>query len=144
MSLARLVASGFFTGYAPLAPGTVGSFFALLIGAGLLALSPFALVAGLLLAIFGGLWAVRAADGADDPGWVVVDEFAGQWAAMLPLGRPTPKGLLAAFLLFRAFDIAKPGPVGWADRRKDSWGVMGDDVLAGLMAAGILWALRPR
>lgn len=87
-----------------------------------------------------GLWAVsRLPEARQDPGWVVVDEAAGQCLALAAL----PAGasfwwVLAGFLLFRAFDILKPGPVGWADRMEGSFGVMLDDVLAGLMAAGLL------
>ena len=58
---------------------------------------------------------------------------------MLGLTHVSLAGLLAAFVLFRIFDIAKPGPVGWADRRHDAAGVMADDVIAGLMAAVILY-----
>lgn len=141
-ALGRLIASGFCIGYVPLAPGTVASFAAVLIGGCLMLLSPYALPAAFLLAALGGVWAVRAAGGAGDPGWVVIDEFAGQWAAMLALPRLTPAGLIATFVLFRLVDIAKPGPVGWADRRKTAMGVMGDDVLAGLISAALIWAAR--
>jgi phosphatidylglycerophosphatase A len=61
---------------------------------------------------------------------------------MLPLPRPAWPGLLAAFLLFRLFDIFKPGPVGWADRRHGAVGVMADDVIAGAIAAVILSLVR--
>ncbi|WP_421991211.1 phosphatidylglycerophosphatase A [Roseococcus sp.] len=50
-------------------------------------------------------------------------------------------GVLLAFALFRAFDILKPGPVGWADRQKGPFGVMADDVIAGAMAAAVLLLL---
>lgn len=93
-----------------------------------------------------GFWAVRrlSREGAErDPGWVVVDEGAGQLLALaaIPAGAP---GLwvVLAFLLFRIFDILKWGPVGWADRRKGSFWVMLDDLLAGAMAAGTILALR--
>jgi len=144
LRLSRLLASGLLTGYAPLLPGTAGSLAAVLIGAGLMPLAPWALPAAAMLAAAGGIWAVGASGGTDDPGWVVIDEFAGQWTAMLALRRPTPAGLFAAFALFRLIDIAKPGPVGWADRRKSTIGVMGDDLLAGLMAAGLLRAAQRR
>ena len=142
MTFFRFLASGFGSGFFPVAPGTAGSLVALLIGAGLLHVSVWALLFAALLAIGIGLWAIRAADCADDPGWVVIDEFAGQWIALLGLARPSLMGLLAAFALFRFFDIAKPGPVAWADRRKDSVGVMGDDVIAGALAALVLFAAR--
>nr|WP_294517257.1 phosphatidylglycerophosphatase A [uncultured Rhodopila sp.] len=142
MRLARLIAAGFGTGYAPLAPGTVASVAAVLAGAGLLWLSPVALAVAAFLATFGGFIAVRRAEVAGDPGWVVIDEFAGQWIAMLALGRPGIPGLLGALLLFRLFDIAKPGPVGWADRQHGAFGIMADDVIAGVIAALILAAIR--
>jgi phosphatidylglycerophosphatase A len=137
--LARLIASGFGSGYAPKAPGTAGSLVALALGWGLLHWSPWALLAAILLACAGGWWAVAVAGGQDDPGWVVIDEFAGQWIALLPLAQPSPSGLLAAFVLFRLLDITKPGPIGWADRQHGALGVMADDVIAGGIAAGVLW-----
>ena len=140
--LGRLIASGFGCGLAPVAPGTVGSAVALLLGAGLMQASPYALPAAALLACLIGVWAIAAVDGAADPGWIVVDEFAGQWIAMLALPHVSVIGLAAAFALFRLFDITKPGPVGWADRRKDAWGVMADDVIAGILAAILIWLAR--
>ncbi len=105
-------------------------------------LSPYALPIAVLIATFGGLWAIRVARVEGDPGWVVIDEFAGMWITMLGLARVTPLGLVAAFLLFRLLDITKPGPVGWADRQKGAVGIMADDIIAGAIGAGILWALR--
>jgi phosphatidylglycerophosphatase A len=139
---ARWIAAGFGTGFAPLAAGTVASAVATLVGAGLLWTSPWLLLVGALLATFGGWWAVRAAHVEGDPGWVVIDEFAGQWIALLGLARVTPLGLLAAFLLFRIFDITKLGPVGWADRQHSAVGVMLDDVIAGAAAALVLVVVR--
>jgi phosphatidylglycerophosphatase A len=144
VSLARLVASGFGSGFAPKAPGTAGSLAALLIGAGLMLLPPLLLPLAALLASLGGLWAIGAARVDGDPGWVVIDEFAGMWITMLGLARVTPMGLIAAFLVFRLLDIAKPGPVGWADRQKGAAGIMADDIIAGAIGAGILWAVRSR
>ncbi len=144
MRLARLVASGFGSGWAPKAPGTFGSVAALILGVGLMRAAPAALPVAAVLASLGGLWAITAARVEGDPGWVVIDEFAGMWIAMLGLARVTPIGLLAAFLLFRLLDIAKPGPVGWADRQPGAAGIMADDIIAGAIAAGILWAVRSR
>ncbi|MBN8889069.1 MAG: hypothetical protein BGP12_05935 [Rhodospirillales bacterium 70-18] len=138
--LARAIASGLGSGFAPAAPGTVGSLAALALGAGLAALSPWALPVACVLACGVGWWAVGAAEAGDDPGWVVIDEFAGQWIALLPLAHPSPAGLLAAFALFRLLDITKPGPIGWADRQHGPFGVMADDVLAGLGVALVLGA----
>jgi phosphatidylglycerophosphatase A len=140
--LARFIAAGFGTGYAPVAAGTVASVAAVLGGAVLLWLSPVALAVAAALATFGGFIAVRRAEVVGDPGWVVIDEFAGQWIAMLALARPGIPGLLGAFLLFRVFDIAKPGPVGWADRQHGAFGIMADDVIAGVIAAILLATVR--
>ena len=144
MRIARLIASGFGTGFAPKAPGTVGSLAALVLGAGMMLLPAWVLPLAILAASIGGVWAVAEAGGADDPGWVVIDEFAGQWIAMLPLASLSAKGLLAAFVLFRLLDITKPGPIGWADRQHGPAGVMADDLIAGAIAAGIIWAFQSR
>jgi phosphatidylglycerophosphatase A len=134
--------AGFGIGYAPAAAGTVASFAALLTGALLLHMSPVVLAAAALLASFGGYAAIRSAAVKGDPGWVVIDEIAGQWIAMLALAKPSVTGLVAAFLLFRLLDIAKPGPVGWADRRHGAFGIMADDVIAGVIAAMLLIVVR--
>jgi phosphatidylglycerophosphatase A len=143
MRLARLVASGFGIGYAPFAPGTVASVAALVVGAAMLLISPILLGVAALVASVGGVWVVRRARVDGDPGWVVIDEFAGQWIALLGIGRVAPAELLAAFLLFRALDIWKPGPVGWADRQHGAIGLMADDIIAGLIAVVVLFFLQP-
>jgi len=87
-----------------------------------------------------GYWALaRLPETGEDPGWVVIDEAAGQ---SLALAAATGwVGVLLAFALFRLFDITKPGPVGWADRQKGPFGVMADDVIAGAMAAAVILVL---
>jgi phosphatidylglycerophosphatase A len=142
MRPARFLAAGFGIGYAPLAAGTVASAAAVVTGAGLLMLSPWALALAALFATAGGYLAVKRAGIDGDPGWVVIDEFAGQWITMLALARPTIPGLIAAFILFRLFDITKLGPVGWADRRHGAFGIMADDVIAGIIAAALLILVR--
>lgn len=147
LTLPRLVASGLGTGWLPRAPGTWGSLAAVAAGAGLLlAGGRWALAAGVVAATLAGLWAIPRAGGDGDPGWVVIDEVAGMWLAMLPLPTPVPAGLLAAFGLFRLLDITKPGPIGRLDRVPGRFGIMGDDMAAGAAAAAILWvmgAVRP-
>ncbi len=143
-SPAHAVASGGGIGFAPLAPGTLGSAAAVLFGRALLC-GPYhalALALAVALVVPVGVWSIKRAGGAGDPGWVVVDEFAGQWVAMLALPGPGAIGCLLAFALFRLFDIAKPGPVGWVDRRHGAWAVMGDDLVAGGLAACCIVALR--
>ncbi len=142
MTLARLVAGGFGSGFVPFAPGTAGALLGLLLGVPLLLAPPGMLAIAALLVSLLGLWAIRAARVEGDPGWVVIDEIAGQFVALLGLARPTIVGLAVAFALFRLFDIVKPGPVGWADRQGGAAGIMADDLIAGGIAACILWAVR--
>lgn len=138
---ARLVASGLGSGHLP-APGTAGSLAALLPGAALLHAGPGWLLAGIILACLAGFWAIPRAGGTDDPGWVVIDEVAGQWLTLLGLRHVSWPGLLLGFALFRLLDIAKPGPIGWADRRHGAVGVMMDDILAGAIGGIVLLGLR--
>jgi phosphatidylglycerophosphatase A len=142
MRIARFIAAGFGSGYVPKIAGTAGSAAAVLIGAPLLALSPLALALAAALATVGGFLAIRRAAVQGDPNWVVIDEFAGQWITMLALGRPTLAGLVTAFLLFRVLDITKLGPIGWADRQHGAFGIMADDVIAGVIGALILALAR--
>jgi phosphatidylglycerophosphatase A len=139
---ARFVAAGFGIGYAPIAAGTVASAAAVVTGAGLLLLSPWLLACAMLFATIGGYLAVKRSAIEGDPGWVVIDEFAGQWIALLALARPTVPGLVAAFILFRVLDITKLGPIGWTDRQHGAFGIMADDVIAGIIAAGPLILIR--
>jgi phosphatidylglycerophosphatase A len=138
--VARIVASAGGCGYAPFAPGTVTSAVTLLPGAWLLHLSPGLLAVAALIAALGGVWAIHGARVEGDPGWVVIDEVAGQLLALCGLASVAWPGLLAAFLIFRLLDVAKPGPIGWADRQRGAAGIMADDVIAGAITAGILWA----
>ncbi len=140
----RSIASFFGIGFFPIAPGTAGSAVALLIGAALMAGPSWLLPLGAALAAVAGYLAIpRAlADPNADPGWVVIDEVAGQWIAMLGLARVSATGLAAAFLGFRLLDVWKPGPVGWADRQPGGFGIMADDILAGAGVALALYAAR--
>lgn len=138
------IASGFGSGLSPIAPGTAGSLAALVPWFALreLPLPWYALVIAFAFAL--GVWAsniVIAKLRVQDPGVIVWDEFVGQWIALAPL-LALPRGwpwILAGFALFRLFDIWKPWPVSWADRRvQGGLGVMLDDVLAGVYAAILL------
>ena len=125
----------------PLSPGTVASAATLLPGALLLHVSPALLATAALLTTVGGLWAIRAAQVDGDPGWVVIDEVAGQLLALCGLARASLAGVLVAFLIFRFLDVVKPGLIGWADRQVGAAGIMADDLIAGVITAGILWAV---
>jgi len=139
--IALVLASNFGLGYAPVAPGTFGSLagipaFYLLAG-----LSPvgYAAVWGVLLLL--GFWAAEAAGriyGVVDDRRIVIDELLGYLVtvAWLPF---TWHSALIGFVCFRLFDILKPPPVGWIDRRvKNGVGVVLDDVAAGVYAALLL------
>jgi len=134
MAVARFIASGGGAGLAPRAPGTFGSLVGLVLGAILLHFGHGPLLVVTLLASGAGVWAVQQVGGADDAGWIVIDEIAGQMIALLALPFVSLPGLVLAFALFRLFDITKLGPVGMLDRRHDAWGVMGDDWVAGVFA----------
>lgn len=144
----RLVATFFGAGTFPAASGTFGSMVALPFGIALLQIpAPFGRLA-LLLAVTGvlalGVWASArycAATEQPDSGEVVIDEVAGQWLALVFAAPDNAWHFLAAFLLFRFFDIAKPWPASWAqDHLPGGWGVMMDDIVAGLYAAAALYA----
>ena len=142
--MSRSVASFFGIGFFPVAPGTAGSAVALLIGAALMSGPPWLLPLAAALAAVAGYFAIRhgVADSNSDPGWVVIDEVAGQWIAMLGLAEISATGLAAAFVGFRLLDVWKPGPVGWADRQPGAFGIMADDILAGAGVALALYAAR--
>ena len=142
MRLARAVASGFGIGRVPVAAGTVASLAATVAGGYLLTFSPALLAAAAIAATAGGLLAIRLAQVEGDPGWVTIDEFAGQFITLLGLAQASPIGLAVGFCLFRLLDITKLGPIGWADRRPGAIGIMADDVIAGAIGAVILVGIR--
>lgn len=148
-AIAYFVATTGLVGHLKPAPGTWGSLAALPFAWALHSLGGFTLLLVASVVLFAvGVWATRVlTDGKDnhDPSYIVVDEVVGQWIALLPVSIGAAHsgagildlwpGWVAAFVLFRLFDITKPGPVGWADRREDAVGVMLDDVIAGIFAA---------
>lgn len=151
--IARLIGTVCGVGHLRPAPGTWGSAVALPLAWVLHSLGGFPLFAIATLAVFAaGWWATAEMTRGQtdhDPSEIVVDEVAGQWIALAPLSFAAWErgldilalwpGWVAAFVLFRLFDIWKPSLVGWADRRGDALGVMLDDVIAGVFAAiGVL------
>jgi phosphatidylglycerophosphatase A len=129
-------------------PGTWGSAAAVLIwwaGARAVALNiqPFVLATMAAIAIGIGIPAatrVARASGKKDPGFVVIDEVAGQWITLMFVPA-TWKTLLAAFILFRGFDILKPSPVRRLERLPEGTGIVVDDVAAGLYALLVMQLL---
>ncbi|MGH7006533.1 MAG: phosphatidylglycerophosphatase A family protein, partial [Alphaproteobacteria bacterium] len=144
----RLVATFFGAGTFPFASGTFGSMAALPFGALILQIPPpfgrLALLIAVCAALALGIWAstrYEQAAGRADPGEIVIDEVAGQWLALVFASPDNPWHFLAAFLLFRFFDIAKLWPANWAqDQLPGGWGVMMDDIVADLYAAAALYA----
>jgi phosphatidylglycerophosphatase A len=144
----HLLAFGFGSGAAPKAPGTWGTLAAVLIYWPLSQLSPEHYLLMLLVTSVMGIYICgqTARDlGVHDHGSIVWDEFVGFWITMFA----APVGwvwVLVGFVLFRFFDIIKPWPISWIDKKiTGGFGIMLDDVIAGVMAAvvlqGIAWWL---
>ncbi|MBX3707146.1 MAG: phosphatidylglycerophosphatase A [Pseudomonadales bacterium] len=137
-----LLVTGFGSGFFPRGPGTAGSLVALAIWWWALAPLHWTIQAGVVVVVFvAGTWltarVARRHGVGDDPA-IVVDEFVGLWLALLA-APATPAVAAAGFLLFRLLDIWKPGPVRFAERRAPgAFGVMLDDVVAGLITFGVL------
>ena len=137
---ATAVASVGYLGFFPVAPGTAASAFAVLVYALVVPIQQAAVLVPVTVAVFilGGVATavvLRASGGLKDPSHVVCDEVAGQWIALVSVGYAGRwEYMLAAFLLFRLFDVWKPPPVSFFDRRPGPWNVMLDDVAAGVYA----------
>ncbi|MFY0691416.1 MAG: phosphatidylglycerophosphatase A [Paracoccaceae bacterium] len=152
--MSKMIATFFGAGLIRPAPGTWGSLAAIPAAWALHVLGgPVALAIGIVAATLLGWWATATQTrGMDDhdPSEIVIDEVAGQWIALLPVSVGALHsgagfwalwpGVLTAFVMFRLFDIWKPGPVGWADRKTGPLGVMLDDLIAGLLAALVVMA----
>lgn len=151
MTVNARFATVFGIGRIPYAPGTAASLVAVLIALPVLWYGGWIAMAALTLAATGfGVW-VSDGYGVEtdtaDPSDCVIDEFAGQWLACTLMGLagpPEDAGAMAfrfaaAFLLFRLFDIAKPWPVDRAERLRGGLGIMADDIVAGLIAGGVVF-----
>ncbi|MGF2736570.1 phosphatidylglycerophosphatase A family protein [Marinobacter sp. DUT-1] len=140
----HLLAFGFGSGAAARAPGTWGSLAAIPFWYGFAWLPAGAYWALVALAFLVGIWLCgkTAQDlKVHDHGGIVWDEFVGMWIA-LGLFPDQIYGVLMAFALFRLFDVVKPWPIGWLDERlPGGLGIMVDDVVAGFMALGCLYAI---
>jgi phosphatidylglycerophosphatase A len=145
------IATFFGAGLGKPGPGTWGSVAAVLLWA-LAAIALHAstqtllmlLLVGIALSIVLGVPAATIAareTGRHDPGFVVIDEVAGQWITLLFTPADWRHGLIA-LVLFRLFDITKPFPIRRLERLPDGWGIVFDDVAAGLYALGVASLLR--
>jgi phosphatidylglycerophosphatase A len=161
------IATMFGIGKSPWAPGTVGSLVAALLAFAVLHIPGggwYVLMGGaVLFSLLGTLASdhyMRATGAEHDPSEIVVDELAGQWITYavwylwivgitsheasytLLEVEAAPQFLVIGFFLFRFFDILKPWPIGWCDRKiRGGFGVMFDDVLAGFAAGSVLYAV---
>jgi phosphatidylglycerophosphatase A len=135
--LVSFIATGGGSGNLPVAPGTWGSLVALPCAAALhIVGGPWLLSLAILLAFVAGVWAsgrYSRAIGREDPGSVVIDEFAGQWLAIMPVALDW-RYYVVAFVLFRFLDITKPWPCRAAERAPGGLGIMLDDIVAGVYA----------
>ncbi|MCG8545605.1 MAG: phosphatidylglycerophosphatase A [Alphaproteobacteria bacterium] len=143
---ARLIASWFGSGQIPFAPGSWASLFALPFAWAISeAWGPIGLFVGACLAFLAGLWAsslLLRRSGMKDPRWIVIDEVAGQWLALVPVAPFDPILYGVGVFMFRLFDVLKPWPANWCDRRiPGAMGVMLDDVVAGIYAAAVVYAV---
>lgn len=139
--LAEFIATGFFVGKIPLAPGTLGT----LLGIPLVLIFPtqkLLLGAIVVLFILGWVSAQRVIQkkGNSDPEEVVIDEIVGYMASFLFV-EPTYKTIVLAFILFRVIDVFKPFPVNLFEKFPGALGVMADDLVGGVLTSLILFII---
>jgi phosphatidylglycerophosphatase A len=145
IKLAKLISTWFGCGYSPKAPGTAGSLAALAIGIVLHEYLGFVWwqFAALAAVVFiPAVWAAGVtarSSGLKDPQFVVIDEVIGLWISLAGAQAYNWKSYLAAFALFRLFDIWKPPPVRQLEALPGGWGINLDDLMAGVYAALVLW-----
>jgi phosphatidylglycerophosphatase A len=144
-SLAKVIATALGAGYSPVAPGTCGTVVAVPLA---WALAPAPLWQFLVITLtvtLVGVWAAATADrawGTHDSGRIVIDEVAGYLVTVALVDRTNWIALAIGFVVFRFFDIVKPPPVRWLDENlPGGWGVVLDDVAAGVMGAAVMFAL---
>lgn len=147
VQLATLIATWFGLGFSPFAPGTFGALGALAPAFALVHYfnwPPYAFALLALVLTPPGIWASTITANArqkKDPGLVVVDEVLGQWLTLAGATTFNAKSWLAAFILFRLFDIWKPWPVRRFESLPDGTGIVADDLMAGVYGALVLYAL---
>ena len=138
-ALYKLIASVFYIGYIPAVPGSVGSLAALFV-CYFAKPAPQFMGGYILISLVLGLLTAGKAErifGVEDAGRIVIDEFTGMLLSLYLLPSRISYGV-AAFFLFRFFDIVKPKPIAQLEKLKGSLGIMADDIMAGLYANLIL------
>ncbi len=144
-SVAKALATALGAGYSPIAPGTCGTAVAVPLAWALASLPLWQFLVITLAVTLVGVWAAATADrawGTHDSGRIVIDEVAGYLVTVALVDRTSWLVLGIGFVVFRFFDIVKPPPVRWLDENlPGGWGVVLDDVAAGVMGAAVMWAL---
>ena len=141
--MAFVLASVFGAGYAPVAPGTVGSLVTV-VAVWLLPLTPTRIAVALVVVVLVGIWAgsrVERVLGRKDPGIIVIDEVAGMLLSVILLPH-TIAVLVTAFVLFRVFDVWKPFPARESQALTGGMGVMVDDLIAGIYTLVLVMGAR--
>lgn len=147
----NFIATGFGSGYSPIAPGTAGALLAMLIWWGYSLLFNHCISIPVLTFIvivvftFAGVWSSSVVEKywGEDPSRVVVDEMVGTWIALLAVPEGAHWGyMLAAFVLFRFFDIVKPLGVRKMESLPSGFGIMADDILAGIYGFIVIYLYR--
>ncbi|MFZ5518144.1 MAG: phosphatidylglycerophosphatase A [Candidatus Zhuqueibacterota bacterium] len=143
----RVIATFLGIGYSPVAPGTMGALALAVLYWFLPTLTALQLLGVICVVIFFGVHCSSVTEKAtqeklghekgNDPGIIVIDEVAGMLIALIALPKTLPY-VAAAFVLFRVFDIFKPFPVRKFEKLPAGWGIMFDDVMAGIYANLIL------
>jgi phosphatidylglycerophosphatase A len=138
----RFLATGFYVGKVPAAPGTAGTVIGVLFYILINGLSPILYIITAVTFIFMAAWAatkMQEFTGEQDPPEIVIDEMAG-FLVTMAFHKFDISLILAGFVLFRVFDIVKPFPIRWVERHfLSGWGVVLDDVAAGIYANAALW-----
>lgn len=146
----QLIVTGLGVGHFPYGPGTMGALLAVLVWYLIACNTGYPVWLGITFALVVVFTIVGAISSTiaesywgEDPSKVVVDEVVGQWIALLTLPADyTVWHVLAAFILFRFFDIVKPLGVRKMEQLKGGWGIMADDVLAGCYGALLIYLFR--
>lgn len=139
------IASFFGTGFSPIAPGTIGSLFGL-IPLYLISLTPvYIATTAVIIIMLVGIYATHKCTGKNadhDPSWIVIDEVVGimmLYPICFQFVSFNITNIILAFLIFRALDISKIGPIGYVEKKfRNAWGVMLDDVAASILTTCIM------